>query len=61
MFYLPLWCKCHELDSVGFSTHGRIRATVNDKQWRTQGSIDQNGISQSEYQTYNTEENKEVR
>jgi hypothetical protein len=31
------------------------------KQMRTQGSVDLNVISQSEYQTYITEENKEVR
>jgi hypothetical protein len=32
-----------------------------DKQTRTEGSIDLNGISQSEHQTYYREENKEVR
>jgi hypothetical protein len=60
---------CCELDKVAPSTYGRIRVPVprwsrsrqGDKQMSTQGSVDMNVISQSEYQTYITEENKEVR
>ena len=50
------------------STRGRNQGSstqvgkeVSDKQTQTQESIDLNVISQNEYQTYITEENKEVR
>ena len=48
-------------ENQDFSIQVGKESVLSVNQTRTQGSVDLNVISQSEHQTYITEENKEVR
>ena len=61
MLWTGLRKSLNSQENQGFGIQVGKESVLSDYQTLTQGSVDLNVISQSEHQTYNTEENKEVR
>ena len=60
MLWTGLRKSLNSQQNQGFGIQVGKESVLSDYQTLTQGSVDLNVISQSEHQTYNTEENKEV-
>ena len=60
MLWTGLRKSLNSQENQGFGIQVGKESVLSDYQTLTQGSVDLNVISQSEHQTYNTEENKEV-
>ena len=61
MLWTGLRKSLNSQENQGFGIQVGKESVLSDYQTLTQGSVDLNVISQSEHQTYITEENKEVR
>ena len=60
MLWTGLRKSLNSQENQGFGIQVGKESVLSDYQTLTQGSVDLNVISQSEHQTYITEENKEV-
>ena len=60
MLWTGLRKSLNSQENQGFGIQVGKESVLSDYQTLTQGNVDLNVISQSEHQTYNTEENKEV-
>ena len=60
MLWTGLRKSLNSQENQGFGIQVGKESVLSDYQTLTQGSVDLNVISQSEHQTYNAEENKEV-
>ena len=61
MLWTGLRKSLNSQENQGIGIQVGKESVLSDYQTLTQGSVDLNVISQSEHQTYNTEEKKEVR